>query len=61
KATEKYEKSLDDQYRQLAIQIEQILEEEEKSAPSAWLEEAERNTDYFRKEGCSKGRYLTTF
>ncbi|APH05140.1 hypothetical protein [Bacillus weihaiensis] len=29
KTTEKYEKSLDDQYRQLALQIEQILEEEE--------------------------------
>ena len=44
KATEKYEKSLDDQYRQLALQIEQILEEEEKSVPSAGLEEKLKET-----------------
>ncbi|APH05762.1 hypothetical protein [Bacillus weihaiensis] len=44
KATGKYEKSLDDQYRQLALQIEQILEEEEKSAPSAGLEEKLKET-----------------
>ncbi|XQY92949.1 hypothetical protein ACNRWW_05895 [Metabacillus sp. HB246100] len=44
KATEKYEKSLDDQYRQLALQIEQILDEEEESTPSAGLEEKLKET-----------------
>ncbi|WP_175638096.1 IS1182 family transposase [Metabacillus schmidteae] len=44
KATEKYEKSLDDKYRQLASQIEHILEVEEKSAPSMGLEEKLKET-----------------
>jgi hypothetical protein len=41
---EKYEKSLDDRYRQLALQIEHILEEEEKFAPSMGLEDKLKET-----------------
>jgi transposase len=44
KATEKYEKSLDDKYCQLATQIEHILEEEERSTPSMGLEDKLKET-----------------